>query len=215
MKISILFGLPLILHVVGKFVINQSDRIFITKMVSLEEAGIYNIGYQVGTIMLIVVGAAGNFIQPFLYERLANLTKEAKSQIVRLSYGVIAAFCVILIAITLATPTFFATLIDESYARGTVYVFWVGLSYFFWGVYLVFSSYIFYSGKTKILGWLALVNVVFNLVFNYFLIQLYGPLGAAYATCLSYFIVCVVIVYMANRLYPLPWLGEKLRAKNI
>ncbi len=215
MRISILFGLPLILHVVGKFVINQSDRIFITRMVSLEEAGIYNIGYQVGTIMLIVVGAVGNFIQPFLYERLANLTREAKSQIVKLSYGVIAAFLVILLAITLATPTFFASLIDETYAKGTIYVFWVGLSYFFWGIYLVFSGYIFYSGKTKILGWLALVNVILNLLFNYFLIQLFGPLGAAYATCLSYFIVCVVIVYMANRLYPMPWLGEKVRAKNI
>ncbi|MFN2440712.1 MAG: polysaccharide biosynthesis C-terminal domain-containing protein, partial [Chitinophagaceae bacterium] len=124
-------------------------------------------------------------------------------------------FGFILIAITLATPTFFVTLIDETYAKGTIYVFWVGLSYFFWGVYLVFSGYIFYSGKTKILGWLALVNVVFNLVFNYFLIQLYGPLGAAYATCLSYFIVCVVIVYMANRLYPMPWLGEKVRTGPI
>jgi O-antigen/teichoic acid export membrane protein len=214
MKISILFGLPLILHVVGKFVINQSDRIFITKMVSLEEAGIYNIGYQVGTIMLIIVSATGNFMQPFLYERLSNLTRQAKTQIVKLSYSVIAAFCIILILITLATPTFFATLIDKTYARGTVYVFWVGLSYFFWGVYLVFASYIFYSGKTKILGWLALVNVVFNLVLNYFLIQLYGPLGAAYATCWSYFIVCVVIVYMANKLYPLPWLGTKLLTKD-
>jgi O-antigen/teichoic acid export membrane protein len=55
-------------------------------MGSIEEAGIYNIGYQVGTVILLLVSAAGNFFQPFLYERLANLTKKAEIEIVRTTY---------------------------------------------------------------------------------------------------------------------------------
>ncbi|HXB41282.1 MAG TPA: oligosaccharide flippase family protein, partial [Bacteroidia bacterium] len=43
-----LFGFPLIFHQLGKFVINQSDRLFISRMISVDEAGIYSIGYQVG-----------------------------------------------------------------------------------------------------------------------------------------------------------------------
>lgn len=205
-RTALLFGLPLILHVVGKFVINQSDRVFITKMVSIDEAGIYNIGYQVGMIMLLLVNAMGNFMQPFLFERLASLTESAKRQIVKTSYVIIGTLLIILVVITVATPTFFTWLVDESYAKGTRYVFWVGLSYFFWGVYIIFAGYIFYSGKTGILGVLAIVNVVLNILLNYFLIKAFGPMGAAYATCISFFVVSVIIVWKANRLYPLPWL---------
>lgn len=205
-RTALLFGLPLILHVVGKFVINQSDRVFITKMVSIDEAGIYNIGYQVGMIMLLLVNAMGNFMQPFLFERLASLTESAKRQIVKTSYVIIGSLLIILVVITVATPTFFTWLVDESYAKGTRYVFWVGLSYFFWGVYIIFAGYIFYSGKTGILGVLAIVNVVLNILLNYFLIKAFGPMGAAYATCISFFVVSVIIVWKANRLYPLPWL---------
>lgn len=211
---ALTFGLPLILHVVGKFVINQSDRVFIAKMVSIDEAGIYNIGYQVGMILLIIVAAIGNFMQPFLFERLANLTEKAKSEIIKLTYWVIGAMLLVLLVMTIATPTFFSVLIDESYAKGTKYVFWVGLSYFFWGIYILFAGYIYYDGNTKVLGTLAIVNVILNIVLNYFLIKQFGPLGAAYATCISFFIVSVVIVWKANKLYPLPWLSYFKRFNN-
>ena len=52
---------------IGKFVINQSDRLFLAKMVSVEEMGIYSVGYQVGTIVLILVTAFSNFFSPFLF----------------------------------------------------------------------------------------------------------------------------------------------------
>ena len=78
MREGIVFGLPLILHTVGKFVINQSDRLFIAKMISLDEAGIYNLGYTVGTLILILINAFFNFFTPFLMERLsASKRREA------------------------------------------------------------------------------------------------------------------------------------------
>jgi len=202
---AVTFGLPLILHVIGKFVINQSDRVFITKMVSIEEAGIYNIGYQVGMILLIIVGAIANFMQPFLFERLSNLTAIAKAEIIKVTYWVIGAMLLVLLVMTLATPTFFSVLIDQSYAKGTKYVFWVGLSYFFWGVYMLFAGYIYYHGNTRILGLLAVISVILNLCLNYFLINKFGSLGAAYATCISFFVTSVIVVWKANRLFPLPW----------
>ena len=199
------FGLPLILHVVGKFIINQSDRIFIAKMISIEEAGIYNIGYQVGTIMLLIVSVVGNSIQPFFYERLASQTKEAKLEIVKMSYGIIVSFILMLLMITIATPTLFS-LIDDSYTKGTKYVFWVGLSYFFWGVYLLFSGYIFFTKKTKFLGYLAIFNVLLNAGLNYLLIKNYGAIGAAWATCISFFVVALLTAIEANKRVKLPWI---------
>ncbi|TMI64938.1 MAG: hypothetical protein E6H07_03200 [Bacteroidetes bacterium] len=202
---GISFGLPLILHTLGKFVINQSDRVFIAKMVSIDEAGIYNIGYQVGMVMLIFVNAISNFIYPFISERLENPTEVGEKQIIKISYQVIGLSFLSLVFLTIATPTFFAWLVDSSYAQATQYVFWVALSYFFWGIYLVFSSYIFYAKNTKFLAWLSLLNILLNAGLNYILILNFGAIGAAYATCISFFVISIIVTYKANRLYPMPW----------
>ena len=208
-KEGILFGLPLILHTIGKFVINQSDRLFIAKMISIDEAGIYNIGYTVGMLILIIINAFFNFYTPFLLERLVDLTDEKKIQIVRMNYLYSFGIIIILVLITFITPYFFRFLIDGHYLSGIKYVFWVGLGYVFWGGYMLFTNYIFFFNKTKILGWLAVINVVTNLLFNYLFIKWVGAIGAAYATALSFFLVFLIIAYQANRLVRLPWFDFK------
>jgi len=213
MRAGILFGLPLILHTIGKFVVNQSDRVFIAKMVSLDEAGIYNIGYQVGLVILLVINAAGNFYNPFLYERLERFDADAKRQIVITSYLLIMLFAVSLIFIVLIAPVLFSFLIDKAYSEGQKYVFWVGLSYFFWGIYIIYSGFIFYSKKTGFLGWLAILNVLLNVILNFLLIKQFGALGAAYATCISFFVIAAIVVFYATRLYNLPWFNFRYAQK--
>jgi O-antigen/teichoic acid export membrane protein len=204
-RAGIIFGLPLILHTIGKFVINQSDRIFIAKMVSIEEAGIYNIGYQVGMVILLLVNAAGNFFQPFLFERLTDLTDYRKLEIVRIIYIIIIALLVLLLFTTLIAPFLFKTIIDSSYSGAVVFVFWTGLSYFFWGVYTLFTGFIFYKKQTNQLGYLAILNVTLNICLNYILIKHFEALGAVYATCISFFVIAAVVVWRGSSLFKLPW----------
>jgi O-antigen/teichoic acid export membrane protein len=204
-RAGIIFGFPLILHTIGKFVINQSDRIFIAKMVSIEEAGIYNIGYQVGMVILLLVNAAGNFFQPFLFERLTDLTDHRKLEIVRIIYIIIIALMVLLLFITLIAPFLFKTIIDRSYSGAVVFVFWTGLSYFFWGIYTLFTGFIFYKKQTNQLGYLAILNVTLNICLNYILIKHFEALGAVYATCISFFVIAAVVVWRGSSLFKLPW----------
>ena len=206
-KEGILFGSPLILHGLGKFVVNQSDRIFIAKMVSISEAGIYSIGYTVGSLVMILVNAYFNFYSPFLMERLADITEEKKLQIVKMAYLYGIGCVVVLILIIFLTPIFFKILIAPNYYQGVSYVFWVALGYCFWGGYMLFSGFIFFFKRNKILGWLAIFNIVTNLLFNYFFIKLFGAIGAAYATALSFFLIFVLVVIVTTRLMPLPWLS--------
>ncbi|WP_276504474.1 lipopolysaccharide biosynthesis protein [Terrimonas pollutisoli] len=206
-KQAIVFGAPLILHQIGKFVINQSDRLFLTKMISVEEMGIYSVGYQVGMVILILVTAFSNFFSPFLYERLNRNTEQDKIEIVRVSYLFIIGMFLTLTILTILTPGFFAYFISEKFSKASIYVFWIGLSYCFWGIYIVFTGYIFYLKKSKVLGRLAILNVAVNLSSNYFFIKWFGTVGAAYATCLSFALVCIIIVVIAQKLYPMPWLA--------
>lgn len=208
-KEGLIFGAPLVLHGIGKFVVNQSDRIFIIKMVSLGEAGIYNIGYTVGTLLMIVVNAFFNYYSPFLMERLADLTEYRKLQIVKMSYLYMLGSLLLLVFIALLSPLFFTWFIDPQYVDGVKYVFWVALGYCFWGGYMLFSGFIFYYKKNTILAWLAVFNVVINLMMNYIFILNFGSIGAAYATALSFLFILVIIVYKAKQLVRLPWFNFK------
>lgn len=208
-KAGVLFGLPLILHQIGKIVINQSDRIFISKMVSLHETGLYNSGYVIGSSLLIISTAFVNIYSPYLYERLSDLTNTKKIEIVKISYLFILAMIVVLGVLTFISPFIFDYALNERYAQGVKYVFWIGLSYLFWSGYLIFASYINYYKKNKILGYLAILNVGLNITLNYFFIDRYGSIGAAYATCVSFFVIFAIVAYMANKICPMPWFRFK------
>jgi O-antigen/teichoic acid export membrane protein len=206
-KEGIVFGSPLVLHDVGKFVVNQSDRLFIVKMVpnGLYEAGIYNIGYTVGTLVLIIVNSYFKFYTPFLMERLTELSEERKLQIVKMGYFYFLGCIIMVVGILVFTPLFFRYFIDPLYSNGARYVFWVALGYCFWGGYMLFSGFIFFYKRNRILGWLAVFNVVTNALFNYFFIQWFGALGAAYATALSFLLLMLIVAWIAQRIIPLPW----------
>ena len=204
-RLGIAYGLPLILHTVGKVIMNQSDRLFITKLRDLQEAGIYSVGYTVGSVILIAVNVFSNLLTPYIFEKLAALDERGKTQLVKVSYLFTAGTFVLLLLLVPASEILFKYFIDENYREGTRYVFWIGLSYFFWGCYLLFTGYIFYFNKTLLLAQLAVVSIACNIVFNYLLINRYGAIGAAYSTTISFFIVFVVVAYRANKLVPLPW----------
>ncbi|AKQ44798.1 hypothetical protein TH63_02805 [Rufibacter radiotolerans] len=199
------FGLPLILHTLGKFVINQSDRIFIAKMVNVDEVGVYNIAYQLASILLIFVSAFSNLYVPYLYERLADFNKKTEKEILQISY----LYTVILIAgtviITFGSRFLFGWFIDVKFIGAIPYIFWISFSYFLWGMYALFSAYIYYFNKNKYLAYLSFINVITNIAFNYIFIKQFGALGAAYATCLSYFITLVMIIFFATRLVSISW----------
>ena len=204
-KAGIIYGSPLILHAVGKVVMNQSDRLFITKLRDIEVAGIYSVGYTVGSVILILVNVFNNLLTPYVYERLANLTEKAKIQLVKASYLFGAATLVILLLLIPVSKLLFSQFIDPKYIEGSRYVFWIGLSYFFWGCYLLFSGYIFYYNKTKLLAQLSIVSIGCNILFNYLFISKVGAIGAAYSTALSFLIVFIIVAIKANKLVALPW----------
>ncbi|SHE68298.1 lipopolysaccharide biosynthesis protein [Flavisolibacter ginsengisoli] len=216
LKEGLFFGAPLILHELGKFVVNQSDRLFIAKMVSLSEAGIYNIGYTIGSMVMIIINAFFNYYSPFLMERLSNLTDDNKLQIVKMSYLYALGCIVILVGIQLFSSLFFRWFIDGRYVTGNRYVFWVALGYCFWGTYMLFTGFVTFYKRTKVLGWLALFNIFTNLGFNYWFIGLFGAIGAAYATALSFLLLCLIVGYKANQLVALPWFSfQKIKITRL
>lgn len=203
------FGIPLIPHLIGSIIVDASDRLFINHMVNVEELGIYNVGYQVGMLISILQHSFSLAYTPVLLENLDVGKTENKLKIVRISYILIGALFFFLLILDLLSPLFFDLFIDEAFAKGIDFVFWVGLGYVFLGMYKLVTGFIFYLKKTKILAYISIFNIVANLIFNYFFILHFGSIGAAYATCLSFFLLFLIVAIISYRLYPMPWFSFK------
>ncbi|MDB5256722.1 MAG: polysaccharide biosynthesis protein [Chitinophagaceae bacterium] len=202
---SLKYGLPLVPHALSFLIIDMSDRIFIAKLIDVETVGLYNVGYQMGVIIFVLVNAFVQGYSPFLFNALKLGDEQSKLKIVRISYLFIIGLCLCLCALYFATPFIFQYLIGKEFLGGAIFVFWVGLGYVFLGMYKMVVGVLFYEKKTVMLSALAVINVALNLLLNYFMIRSMGAIGAAYATALSYLIVFVITFYLANRMYKLPW----------
>lgn len=208
------FGLPLVPFAISRQVIHSSDRIFIAKMEGLADTGIYNVGYRVGSLVAIVIGSLISALAPYVFKTLKNATPELKLKLVRIFYLFVGAL-VVLVGLTLVgSEVLFGWVLDKKYFEGKIYVFWVALSFVFHGVFEYFQLFIRFAKNTKPLFWISIIGMVLNLIFNYFFIEHYGVIGAAYATCLSYLIAMLLIFRASPRVYPMPWLKVKKSFKS-
>lgn len=94
----------------------------------------------------------------------------------------------------------------EEYHGAFVYVIWIALGYAFFGMYTLIFPYGVHVGKTSYLGITTFCVAIINLVANYYLIKINGPLGAAQATLISYVFMFISVWIYSNRLYSMPWI---------
>ena len=201
------FGIPLVPHVLGGVVIIYSDRIFITKMVSLEETGSYTVGYQVAMAIALLQSSFNLAWVPWFYEKLQLNQHADKIKFVRFTYLYNAFLLVSSVALTLASPLLFQLFINASYVDSIQFVFWIALAFAFDGMYKMVVNYIFFLKKTYLVSIITFATAALNLLLNFYFIKLYGAVGAAKATALCMFLQFITVWIISNRQYPMPWFG--------
>jgi len=75
------FGVPLIPHSLGNVIMTMTDRFFIANIVGLSATGLYSVGYQIGSIILLLGSSFHQAFTPFLYEKLKSDDKSVKKKL--------------------------------------------------------------------------------------------------------------------------------------
>jgi len=204
-KYSFYLGSPMILQRIGGLIINKSDVLFISIMLGKDTLGIYAVGYQIGMIVLLIQDAFGKAWRPYVFKKLNREKQSDRVMIVKLSYLVMFMYLLLPVMIYFVTPYIFKIFIDIRYHDSINIAPLVALAYSFLGMYKLVTIYIFYMKKTALLSSFTLINGALNIILNYFLIKVYGVMGAVYATIISMFIIFILAFIISNRVYPMPW----------
>ncbi|RUO30002.1 polysaccharide biosynthesis protein [Aliidiomarina sedimenti] len=204
-KEALNFGVPLIPHIVGMFLLNTVDRVVITSELGLDQAGIYMVAIQLSMAAGIILDAVNKSFVPWLYERLKRNEINEKLMIVKATY---AYYCLLGFGAFLGfivAGDVLLLIVGRDYSDAANLIGWVILAKAFHGGYLMVTNYLFYSKNTGVLSTITIFCGLLNVALLFVLIGYAGLIGAAWAYCISKFVQWIVTWLVASRMVSMPW----------
>ena len=182
----LIYSVPLIPYFLSSTILAQFDRIMINNIIDTASAGLYSLGYNVGMLLLIVIGAIYTALTPDFMEFLDNKEYDRLDALFEKLFSIVtlAALGLVLFAKEIVT-----ILADEKFHAGLSVVPIVVIGYVFYGMFMVYHLYPLYDKKTIFMSIAALTAGISNIILNAVFIPMYGYVAAAYATVASFFIM--------------------------
>ncbi len=146
------FGLPLIPHFIGGWVMTMAARLYLNHLASVADTGLYSVGFNVASPIALVIGAANQAYVPALFSRLSNsegLDKIRLARILLLGAIALPLFGVLYGA---AARWFLPFLVGSRFYDAADYILWLGLAFAMQGVYYIFGNFVVYSKRTSLMA---------------------------------------------------------------
>ena len=187
MKDMIKYSIPLVPNSISWSIINMSDRIILTQMVSSAANGIYAMANKFPNIINVLYG----YFYTAWKESAAKIVKEEnKNQYYNSIYHDAKRFLyAITICLIAVMPFAFPIFINEAYNEAYIYIpivmiatYYSNLSSFYGGI---FSAY----KDTKIMGTTTIVAAVINLAIDLILVTNFKIYAACFSTLIANLIV--------------------------
>lgn len=186
-KQMIVYSVVLIPNTFMWWIMNSSDRLMVTEMRGLDENGIYAVAYKLPTIVSVVTGI---FNQAYSYSAIKEDSSKDKNEYNESVFNSLIAF---LVLIGMGLLLFLKPIL-KVYVAPEYFSSWffsppliVGMALMALGTFLANFYVVNKDSKGFMLS--ATAGAILNLVLNFLSIPKFGAIGAAIATCFSYFVV--------------------------
>lgn len=195
------FSIPQIPGGALLWIIDSSDRYFITNYLGLVQTGIYSASYTLGSIISM-------FYLPLsfvIYPVISSLWEQKKVVNVK-KYMEYSTKLFLALAIpgsvglyVLSKPLLSILTTSDFLSGGGVLTFLISLSTIFLGLYQINLYIIYLVEKTKIIPFIIGLSALINVVLNIILIPNLGILGAAISTIASYATLSIIVLIWSKK----------------
>lgn len=224
MKTAFEFGWPFVPSGIGfvinemldRFLLNNMDpanaqRLYGPEITPEDIVGIYNACYKLAVFMLLLVQMYRMAWQPFFMRHAKDGDSRELFGQAFIWYNVFSAILFMGVAlfkeqiVAITIPGTSATLIDSNYWSGLEIVPFLLLAYWFHGWYINFSSGVFIKEKTRVFYKITLMGAGITIIANLLLIPVYGMVGSAIATLLSYGTMATTLGIFSKKVMDVPY----------
>lgn len=181
-KYALVLSFPLVFHALSGIVLGKTDQIMLLKMTSASEMGIYSYGNKLGHVIYILYTAINQAFIPWYYLQKKKKNSSAITTLVTIYSCLFGLFCS---SFLLMLPDLI-TLVSPNTYLGAIYITpIIVVAFYFNFLYIFPSTHEFYYKKTGFIALGTVFSAVINVLLNLLLIEKFGGVGAAIATCFS------------------------------
>lgn len=195
------FSAPLVFSGVAVWISLYVDRIMINRLLSVDDVGVYGIGYRLSSIAGLVMTGFQSALTPLIYAHYRDI--ETPHQLARIFRIFVFITLISFLFLTLFAADLLHLLATKPFYAAAAIIVYLVPAIFLSNMY-IFSPGITISKKTHYLIWINSCGALLNIILNYFLIPPLGISGAAIATLLGYLSVFLVHMMLSQRLYYVP-----------
>jgi O-antigen/teichoic acid export membrane protein len=199
------FGLPYLPASISAMMLQVIDVPILRELTDYDTVGLYRANYKLGIFMMLFVSMFQYAWQPFFLTNAKETNaKEIFSKVLTL-FILVSSFIWVFLSLfieDIVKINFFGrTIIEQGYWEGLFIVPIILLAYLFYGIHVNFTAGIYIEEKTKYLPFVTGLGAAVNIVVNYVLIPVYGIMGAALATLISYFVLTIGLFFVSQKFY--------------
>ncbi len=196
------FGLPMMPALIGRKILEASDRYMLPHYHSMDRLGEYVMGAKVANIVEILVLIPFLFAwQPFFYS--VSQRSDAKSIYAKVTLYFFAILLMVLMGIYIVHGSVLDLIGNGEYNASSTIVMILVLAALINGMQYTISPGIHLSSKLVQEALLMILAAFLNLALNFWLIPPYGGEGAAVATLLAYLFYFCASFILAQCYYPI------------
>lgn len=191
------YSVPMIANAVGWWINNASDRYVVTLISGIAANGVYSVAYKIPTILSIFQNI---FNQAWVLSAVKDFDKNDDSRFFATIYNTYNFACVSVCSLLIICCRIIARILfAKDFYTAWEYVPFLLLSVVFGAMSGYFGCIFSAVKKPGIFGQSTMIGAAVNLILNFILVYVIGPLGAAITTAFSYFVVWAIRYYHAKK----------------
>ena len=163
--------------------------------------------------MLLVVNGFNMGWQPYFLEKSFDSRNKVYPRIISIVMAVLGFIWLLLLfwADDLIQTSFLGiTFFGPDFFESLHIVPWIALGYLFYGFYHLQTPGVFLKNRPKYAAWTRFFGATLNIGLCFYFIPIFGSMGAAYATCISFGFMAFLMYYINRYL-----ISVKLESKNL
>lgn len=204
------FGVPLLPHSLTPFLRMGVDKIVVTASLGLAVNGVYSFAATLASIFTMILSSFFSAYTPLVYKRLSKMELDSnnetkKAELVGQGFLALILFLVVLFVGYWFLKYVIIEFFDVKYSGSVGYLPWFLINVFLLGLYQLFSTYVIFSKKTKLLGTGAFLSAVVQAFLSAYLVNIMGVQGVLYSMLIGGSLRFLLTLYLSNKYYPMPW----------
>lgn len=206
LKEALRYSLPLVPHDLSGQLSSVVGRIFLNSMISTASAGLYNIGFAFGSMMVLITTSVNRAYVPVSMDVLTTKDPQQIDQLKKMGIALIVFYCLIGTAISLFSKEIIMIFTTKSFYESYPVVPFLTFAFVLHGIYYVLSNILFFiKSATRFVAIGTFTGSFMNIILSLFLIPILGLIGAAVSYLVAEGIMLLIVASIGHRYDIIKW----------